>query len=814
MATRSLGTLTLDLIARIGGFEQGMDRAARTTDRKTREMERTARARAKEIEKAFDGIGAAIAGGIAGITVGTLFTKFITETREAEQEQAQLAAVVKSTGMAAGYSVGQLNDMAAALAQSSVFSEGDLNKAQTRLLSYTGVVGETVPKAMQAVIDMSARLGMDLNQSAETIGKALDVPSEGLSALSKQGFRFTEDQKKVVEQLERTGKTAEAQKIILDALESSYGGAAAAARDTFGGALTVLQNNIDDLLTGDSGSMVELKNSVEALNSTLTADSTKAAFAMFTKLLADVSVKAVQAIADLGNFFASGAKLNILGNYALSEFGIGGRQTGPNMAGSNVKALATDIANMEAEIKKADARGDKAASEKLRTAMGESMRAREYFKQLQQQQALGLVDDYADEATRRGIGMPAVGDGKGTPPKPSGKAAKGAKETDFEKTMEQLRKQLDKTRELTTHEQLLSDIQAGRIKALLPGQQAILEAKAKEVDLSKANAKVVEESKKMEEEMQKFLGGMAADQTKKALDQIDTLKEQNTQMRDEVALIGLSAEARAALEKAKLSSLIATKEETLASRELYGASQSELEALRVQIDLLRERAGILTDKGIAEARAEDMKFAEQMEKNIQDQLGQGLYNVMDRKFKGIGKSFTDMLKKMAAEAAAANLAKAMFGSGSGGGGGFWGSLITGGAALYANATGTGLDGFLSANNNFAGRADGGPTSPGGMYEINERGMPEVLDYDGKQFLMMGRKGGSVIPAVAGGASAGGGMGNMTINNNAPVQLTGARMEQTPRGPVLTLDGIAAEYENPNSKLSKAQERAYKLQRNR
>ena len=115
----------------------------------------------------------------------------------AEQEQAQLAAVVRSTGEAAGWSVERLNEMATALSRASTYSEGDINNAQTRLLSYTGIVGEQVPKAMQAVIDMSARLGMDLNSSAETIGKALDIPSQGMTALQRQGFRFSEEQKKL-----------------------------------------------------------------------------------------------------------------------------------------------------------------------------------------------------------------------------------------------------------------------------------------------------------------------------------------------------------------------------------------------------------------------------------------------------------------------------------------------------------------------------------------------------------------------------------------------------------------------------------------
>jgi len=54
MASRSLGTLTLDLVARIGGFEQGLDKA-----------EREAKKRAAAIEKAFEGAFTAVTAGFA-----------------------------------------------------------------------------------------------------------------------------------------------------------------------------------------------------------------------------------------------------------------------------------------------------------------------------------------------------------------------------------------------------------------------------------------------------------------------------------------------------------------------------------------------------------------------------------------------------------------------------------------------------------------------------------------------------------------------------------------------------------------------------
>lgn len=70
MATRSLGTLTLDLIARIGGFEQGMDKAGRVTDKRMREMQKRAEDTGKAIGTALAGAaGAAVAAGTASLVM-------------------------------------------------------------------------------------------------------------------------------------------------------------------------------------------------------------------------------------------------------------------------------------------------------------------------------------------------------------------------------------------------------------------------------------------------------------------------------------------------------------------------------------------------------------------------------------------------------------------------------------------------------------------------------------------------------------------------------------------------------------------------
>ena len=86
----------------------------------------------------------------------------------------------------------------------------------------------------------------------------------------------------------------------------------------------------------------------------------------------------------------------------------------------------------------------------------------------------------------------------------------------------------------------------------------------------------------------------------------------------------------------------------------------------------------------------------------------------------------------------------------GGAGGFLSQLFgTSGATAGGGAGGlfSGLGGFFS---NLFGFAGGGIASAGSMHRVNENG-PEMLDYQGKQFLMMGNRGGTITPNAGGGA---------------------------------------------------------------
>lgn len=175
----SLGTLTLDLVSRIGSFTEGLDKAGRHAQKKSKEMQRAA----DEVKKAWSNIGKTIAAGLAGISVKSIYDQMAENSKMAEQEQVQLAAVLKSTGEVAGYTQDQLNKMADSMSDLTGIAAGEFTKAQTRLAEFTGIIGNNFPRALQAATDMSVRMGMSVTQAMELVGRALDVPSQGLAAL-------------------------------------------------------------------------------------------------------------------------------------------------------------------------------------------------------------------------------------------------------------------------------------------------------------------------------------------------------------------------------------------------------------------------------------------------------------------------------------------------------------------------------------------------------------------------------------------------------------------------------------------------------
>lgn len=185
--------------------------------------------------------------------------------------------VLNSTGGASGKSADELFRIASAMQKVSNYGDEDILRNVTApLLTFTGIAGKEFDRAQSAILDVATIMKTDLKSATLQVGKALNDPVKGLSALSRSGLTFTEDQEKVIRSLVETGKVAAAQRVMLEALELQTIGQAAAAAATPMGRFNQLSMAIGDLKEDMGAQIVPF---LEPL-----VDSAKKAVAWFSEL--------------------------------------------------------------------------------------------------------------------------------------------------------------------------------------------------------------------------------------------------------------------------------------------------------------------------------------------------------------------------------------------------------------------------------------------------------------------------------------------------------------------------------------------------
>ena len=209
----------------------------------------------KKVNKGFSGIGGLVkkigpVGLAIGVATGAAVAfgkKSVDAFRKQAKAIAKVEQAIKSTGGAARLSSKQLQAEASALQKSSLFGDEDiLNGVTAQLLTFTNIAGDEFKRTQKVALDLSTVLDTDLKSSSLQLGKALNDPVAGLSALSRSGIQFSAEQKAVIKSLADTNQIAEAQNVILNELERQYGGQAQAAAEADGG-FEQLGNQVGDL---------------------------------------------------------------------------------------------------------------------------------------------------------------------------------------------------------------------------------------------------------------------------------------------------------------------------------------------------------------------------------------------------------------------------------------------------------------------------------------------------------------------------------------------------------------------------------------
>ncbi|MDD3182309.1 MAG: phage tail tape measure C-terminal domain-containing protein [Alphaproteobacteria bacterium] len=190
--------------------------------------------------------GLAAAAALAAMTLG--LKAALSATMAEEQAQNRLQGVLKATGYASGLTRQEIVDMAEDMERSTLTSSEAVEGAAAIMATFRSVAGDTFKRSIHLAQDMSAVFGQDLRSSATQLGKALEDPIQGITALRRVGVSFTDSQKEVIAKLVETGKHAEAQRLILDALAQQVGGAGRAETQGLTGATHRLSVAWDDML--------------------------------------------------------------------------------------------------------------------------------------------------------------------------------------------------------------------------------------------------------------------------------------------------------------------------------------------------------------------------------------------------------------------------------------------------------------------------------------------------------------------------------------------------------------------------------------
>lgn len=225
-----------------------------------------------KVRKSSSGLGSALAGvgktaavvagpaaflALAGGAVAA-FGAF----KESEKVARQTEAVLKSTGGQAGVTAKQVSDLATAISRKTGVDDEQIQSGENLLLTFTNVRNEVgkgndiFNQATSTITDMSAALGQDTKSSAIQLGKALNDPIKGITALSRVGVSFTAQQKEQITTLVKSGDTLSAQKLILGELNKEFGGSAEATA-TNGARLKVTLGNVAETIGGALSPAIE-----------------------------------------------------------------------------------------------------------------------------------------------------------------------------------------------------------------------------------------------------------------------------------------------------------------------------------------------------------------------------------------------------------------------------------------------------------------------------------------------------------------------------------------------------------------------------
>lgn len=731
-----LGSLYIDLLARTGKFETDIGRAARIAERSS-----------KQIQQQFDSLGRKV-----GTALGAYFSvqtlrSIVSISDQYTQLRGRLALVTKGTE-----ELGQVQQSLFGIAQRTRTEMSGVADLYIKLAQS----GRELGASQEDLLRFTEGIGNALTvsgSSAQAASGALQQLSQALSGTKIQAEEFNSINDGAPEILRAVARNIDGLDGSIGKLRNAVKSGKVTSRDFFeaflkdtdslaaraqslpvtvGQAFTRMQNNINRAIGGTD--MSPLVDSINELSETISDPSFQQGLASLISGIVSVGSAVLKVLAPLGSFVKTAGEIGALLDKLILGRDLSGADKikfeGPSDDDINGLKQALDLAQK--------IRSSKDLS-RLRFFGKDGIVKWWDDKELDAE--IARLTKKIDSATR--ASSPEKSESVSASPEPP------APSEEFLKISAKLKEQIALYGRVGQAAEISYQIQSGALDELSQSEQDQLLALARRYD---ATVKSTDAKKKEEEEQ------------KKAAEEIDKMTQS---LEQQIATLGMG-------ETAVLEYRIAHGDLAAAFKD--GDENSE--KLKQRLIDLTEQLQIMTEaaNGAAEAVSEfasqnseslnqglesfeaDFEsrflkgletltvFQEQAARNTQDIIADTLVSGFDEGLDGVVKSFGEMIKKLIAQAVAADIAKRLFGAAGGGTGGGW-------IGMAASALGFG-----------GGRAIGGPVLAGTTYRINER-EPEFF---------RPRVGGDIIP-LSKMPNMGGGM---VLNQNFSVRAeTGERVSR-------------------------------------
>lgn len=222
------------------------------------------------LAEGLGGLIAPLAGAVSAMGALQFGMESLQQAGEDERWELGLREQVAFTGNAAKLTVEQMKDLTEQVTSNTFATEDSARKSVSVMASFMSVQDENFTRSIYLAQDLAEVLGSDMSGAAMQLGKALENPANGISAMADSGVTFTEQQKQVIMSLVETGQKAEAQKLIMDAVAGQLGNTGAAAAKGYAGAVDQMAKSWDSFKGAIGATLLEgAANSVRSLTATI-----------------------------------------------------------------------------------------------------------------------------------------------------------------------------------------------------------------------------------------------------------------------------------------------------------------------------------------------------------------------------------------------------------------------------------------------------------------------------------------------------------------------------------------------------------------